>query len=246
MKIDNLKLINDNRSKLSGEELRELIYNIWVGMERDFDIDSFVSRLFERLFDIVCSDALNVDISVKGSNIHININRGVIRMSYLIIRYFDSFKITIASVDDVPFINSWEFPLIYELSLSDFVKKNNSKESHNEILSLQLFGNVLFRDYEYIEELFREIDYGPNFSYAIKLRQSIYTIYAKYSPLLYVDYQRGSTNRLCVKFGDVEIIYYIEFDTSNSVLKITPFSVKGITDNHPIIKELCVKINKNN
>lgn len=135
--------------------------------------------------------------------------------------------------------------LIYEKILISRIN-NEIKKSNNEILSLQLFGNVLFRDYEYIEELFREIDYGPNFSYAIKLRQSIYTIYAKYSPLLYVDYQRGSTNRLCVKFGDVEIIYYIEFDTSNSVLKITPFSVKGITDNHPIIKELCVKINKNN
>lgn len=120
------------------------------------------------------------------------------------------------------------------------------KKSNNKILSLQLFGNVLFRDYEYIEELFREIDYGPNFSYAIKLRQSIYTIYSKYSPLLYVDYQRGSTNRLCVKICDVEIIYYIEFDTSSSVLKITPFSINGITSNCPIIKELSVKINKNN
>jgi hypothetical protein len=246
MKIDNLKLVNDDKTKVSEKEILKLTENVWIEMKQDVDVDSFVIRLFTRLFDTVCSDTLDVDISVKGCSVYINIDEGELCMSYLIIRYLDGFKITLASIDDIPFLNSWDFPLIYELSLTDVVKKNNPKESHNEILSLQLFGNVLFRDYEYIEELFREIDYRPDFSYAIKMRQSIYTIYAKYSPLLYVDYQRGSTNRLCVKFGDVEIIYYIEFDTSNSVLKITPFSIKSITDNYLIIKELCVKINKNN
>ena len=166
--------------------------------------------------------------------------------NYMVNRYSDGFSIQLVSIDDIPFFNSNGFPLIYRLKIGDMIKKTNSKVSHNTILSLQLFGNVLFKDYEYIEELFREIDYGPNYLYAIKMRQPMYTIYAKYSPLLYVDYQHGSTNRLCVKFGDVEIIYYIEFDTPNSILKITPFSIKSVTDNYPIIKELSVKINKNN
>lgn len=114
------------------------------------------------------------------------------------------------------------------------------RKSGNKILSLQLFGNALLRDYEYIEEVFNKI--GSD-----RLQDSIfeamYTVY-RGRPILTVNRYQNAQNCIYVSIGNVTIDYYTEFDRSTNILTIKAGSIEGADANrYPIIRSLSVKIN---
>lgn len=114
------------------------------------------------------------------------------------------------------------------------------KKSNNKILSLQLFGNVLLRDYEYIEEVFGEMESDR---LQDRIFEAMYTIYRGH-PILTVNQYQNARNCIYVRIGDVTIDYYTEFDCSTNILTIKAGSIEGVDANkYPIIRLLSVKIN---
>ena len=132
--------------------------------------------------------------------------------------------------------------LIYEKILISRIN-NEIKKPNNEILSLQLFGNVSLEDYRHIGDAFSEMVYSPIHPFD-KLIEVMYDISPKSEPL-YVKHDFEPFDTLYVEIGDTEIEYCSEFDTDTNILRIRPVSIDNFNDNkYPIIKELSVKINK--
>ena len=132
--------------------------------------------------------------------------------------------------------------LIYEKILISRIN-NEIKKSNNEILSLQLFGNVSLEDYRRIGNAFSEMVYSPKHPFD-KLIEVMYDISPKSEPL-YVKHYFEPFDTLYVEIGDTEIEYCSEFDTNTNILRIRLVSIDNFNDNkYPIIKDLSVKINK--
>ena len=131
--------------------------------------------------------------------------------------------------------------LIYEKILISRVN-DEIKKSNNEILSLQLFGNVSLEDYRRIGNAFSEMIYSPIHPFD-KLIEVMYDIFPKSEPL-YVKHDFEPFDTLYVENGDIELEYCSEFDTNTNILRIRLVSIDNFNDNkYPIIKELSIKIN---
>ena len=130
--------------------------------------------------------------------------------------------------------------LIYEKILISEIN-DRIKKFDNEILSLQLFGNVSLEDYRCIGNAFSEMVYSQIHPFD-KLIEVMYDISPKCEPLrIKHDFEPFGT--LYVEIGDTEIEYCSEFDTNTNILKIRLVSIDNFNDNkYPIIKELSVKI----
>lgn len=131
--------------------------------------------------------------------------------------------------------------LIYEKILISRVN-DEIKKSNNEILSLQLFGNVSLEDYRRIGNAFSEMVYSPKHPFD-KLIEVMYDISPNSEPL-YVKHYFEPFDTLYVENGDIELEYCSEFDTNTNILRIRLVSIDNFNDNkYPIIKELSIKIN---